>query len=46
MFFRYPEYLKTSCYQDNHKTEMSIFYDKNALKSENDIELEENNLTK
>ena len=44
MPFRYPEYLKTSCYKDNLKTEMSIFNDKNALKSENDIELEENNL--
>lgn len=45
MPFRYPEYLKTSCYKDNLKTEMSIFNDKNVSKSNNDIEIEEYNLT-
>ena len=45
MPFRYPEYLKTSCYKDNLKTEMSIFNDKNVSKSNNIIKIEENNLT-
>ena len=45
MPFRYPEYLKTSCYKDNLKFKMSIFNDKNISKSNNDKELEEYNLT-
>ena len=45
MTFRYPEYLKTSCYKDNLKTEMSIFNDQNVSKSNNEIKIEENNLT-
>ena len=44
MPFRYPEYLKTSCYKDNLKTEMIIFNDKNVSKSNNEIKIEENNL--
>ena len=45
MPFRYPEYLKTPCYKDNLKTVISISNDKNVSKSNDEIEIEEYNLT-